>query len=37
MPMGVGEVQWSRHLDMDPTDQKIRKKKASISAGAQSY
>lgn len=36
--MGTGEVQESRHLDKDSTDQKnIRIEKASSSAGAQSY
>jgi len=37
IPMGIGEVQESRHLDMDSTDQKITIERASISAGAPSY
>lgn len=37
IPMWLGEVQESRYLDMDSTDQMIRTEKPSISAGAPSY
>lgn len=33
IPTWIGEVQESRHLDMDSTDQMIRTEKPSISAG----